>query len=93
MIIREMIREISAFNSKIGHGVLVFDQSRWQVDRGLWKSISDSTWDDVILDEGLKDRLRHEYRSFFKSEKTYKDLGVPWKRGIIYLGVSLQQIR
>lgn len=87
-IIRELIREVSAYNSKIDHGILVFDQSRWQVDRELWKAISHSTWDDVILDSDLKDKLRHEYRSFYKSEQTYKELGVPWKRGIIYLGVG-----
>jgi hypothetical protein len=42
----------------------------------------------VILDEDFKHRLTGDYRSFFKSEKIYKDLGVPWKRGLIFLGVS-----
>jgi hypothetical protein len=42
----------------------------------------------VILDEDFKKRVVADYRSFFKAEKTYKDLEVPWKRGLIFLGVS-----
>jgi hypothetical protein len=45
-------------------------------------------WKDVILEEEFKDRLQRDYRSFYKSEKIYKDLQVPWKRGLIFLGVS-----
>jgi hypothetical protein len=42
----------------------------------------------VILDEEFKGRLMADYRSFFKSEQIYKDLQVPWKRGLVFLGVS-----
>ena len=38
------------------------------------------------MNEGFKHRLQGDYRSFFKSEETYKDLSVPWKRGLILLG-------
>lgn len=48
-----------------------------------------ASWEDVILDKEFKDRLTADYRSFFKSEKTYKDLQVPWKRGLVFLGVCL----
>jgi len=34
----------------------------------------------------LKTSIRHEYRSFFSSERIYKDLDVAWKRGVILLG-------
>jgi hypothetical protein len=43
----------------------------------------------VILDEDLKAKVQHDYRSFFKSEDVYKDLAVPWKRGLIFLGVRV----
>ena len=39
------------------------------------------------MDEEFKERLQRDYRSFYKSEKIYKDLQVPWKRGLIFLGV------
>lgn len=41
----------------------------------------------MILDANLKTALQKEYKSFFASEETYKELGVPWKRGVIFLGV------
>jgi hypothetical protein len=50
--------------------------------------IIQAQWKDVILDEEFKERLQRDYRSFYKSEKIYKDLQVPWKRGLIFLGVS-----
>lgn len=34
----------------------------------------------------MKTSIRHEYRSFFSSERIYKDLDVAWKRGVILLG-------
>jgi hypothetical protein len=43
-------------------------------------------WKDVILPAPLKSSVRHEYRSFFSSERIYKDLDVAWKRGVIFLG-------
>ena len=39
------------------------------------------------MDEDFKRRLQRDYRSFFRSEKLYKDLSVAWKRGLIFLGV------
>jgi DNA replication protein DnaC len=30
--------------------------------------------------------VRHEYTSFFSAETIYKNLGVAWKRGVIFLG-------
>jgi hypothetical protein len=41
----------------------------------------------VILDENLKRGIQRDYQSFFGSEEVYARLGVPWKRGLIFLGV------
>jgi len=43
-------------------------------------------WKDVILPSALQHSIKHEYASFFSSESIYKDLGVAWKRGVIFLG-------
>lgn len=40
----------------------------------------------MILADGLKHAIISEYEGFFKSEKAYKDLGVPWKRGLVLYG-------
>ena len=40
----------------------------------------------------MKKALKHEYDSFYASEQIYRDLDVPWKRGIIFMGVCLLYI-
>ncbi|WVQ99151.1 hypothetical protein IAU59_006283 [Kwoniella sp. CBS 9459] len=83
---RSFIQACSEFGSTYKDVVWVFEQGYWRPDRGLWESVQQASWDDVVLDEKFKRALQSDYRSFYKSEKTYKDLGVPWKRGLILLG-------
>jgi len=69
------------------HGeVWVFDQGYWQKSRELYQSVENSTWDDVILDEGMKKAIIADHMSFFEGRDSYTKLKVPWKRGIIYHG-------
>jgi hypothetical protein len=47
----------------------------------------------VILGSALKAAVTHDHRSFYKSEEVYKNLKVPWKRGLIFLGVGFRMLR
>jgi hypothetical protein len=82
---------ISAFKSALSHDdmVLVFSDGQFYPDEDLYASVQKASWDDVVLDAGLAARIRAEYGSFLRSEEVYKGLGVPWKRGLMFLGVSL----
>ena len=68
--------------------VYVFD-SYWMASRALYQEIQKANWDDVILNEGMKRTLTELMHKFFDSKDVYKDLGVPWKRGVIFHGVSI----
>lgn len=59
--------------------VLVFDQEQWTKSNDLWKSVQESSWEDVILDETLKNSLVNEVTSFFDCRNDYKEFAVPWK--------------
>ncbi|WVF71749.1 hypothetical protein IAT40_006557 [Kwoniella sp. CBS 6097] len=83
---RSFIQACSEFGATYKDVVWVFEQGYWRPDRGLWESVQKASWDDVVLDDKFKKALQSDYRSFYRSEKTYKDLGVPWKRGLILLG-------
>ena len=74
------------YASELHDEILVFDGGYWQKSRALWKSVEHSTWDDVILDEGMKKAIMGEIHKFFDSRERYARLKVPWKRGIIYYG-------
>lgn len=74
------------YASELHDEILVFDGGYWQKSRQLWESVEHSTWDEVILDEGMKKAIMGEIHKFFDSRERYARLKVPWKRGIIYYG-------
>lgn len=51
-----------------------------------WKDGEKAKWNDVILNESFKKALQKDVYSFFDSEALYKELGIPWKRGLIMFG-------
>ncbi|KAK1775773.1 P-loop containing nucleoside triphosphate hydrolase protein [Copromyces sp. CBS 386.78] len=66
--------------------IWVFDGGWWQKSRELWESIQSASWENVILDEGMKKTIIEDHLNFFNSRETYGRLKVPWKRGVIYWG-------
>ena len=70
---------------KQSKGIYVFD-GYWYKDKKLYDQVQDSTWDKVILDENMKKDLTEVSEKFFDSKDIYDDLGVPWKRGIMFHG-------
>jgi len=52
----------------------------------LWLEVQKADWKDVILKEEFKESLQKDITSFFKSEELYKQLAIPWKRGLIMYG-------
>lgn len=68
--------------------IWVFEMGGWTPSVELWEAVQKASWDDVILDGDFKASLQNDYRTFFKSEEVYRKLNVPWKRGLIFLGVS-----
>jgi transitional endoplasmic reticulum ATPase len=63
----------------------VFDRGMWQKDKEMYKSIQDSSWDDVILDAEKKKAMIDDVEGFFSSEESYKEFSVPWKVSILTL--------
>ncbi|KAK5662189.1 hypothetical protein OQA88_8094 [Cercophora sp. LCS_1] len=70
------------------HGeIYVFDNAEWKKDRELWRSVEGSSWDDVILDPDMKASLIQDVQNFFETRDLYKEMNVPWKRGVILHGI------
>jgi DNA polymerase III delta prime subunit len=66
--------------------ILVFDVNGWSKDEALLGAIRDATLDTLILRGSLKEEIVEDVRSFFTSRDTYKEYGIPWKRGILFVG-------
>ncbi|KAH9845356.1 cell division cycle protein 48 [Teratosphaeria destructans] len=65
--------------------VWVFD-NYWQRSKALFQEVQKASWDKVILDEAQKGELTSVANTFFSSKNVYEDLGVPWKRGLMFYG-------
>jgi len=44
------------------------------------------SWDDVILDEAIKERIKDNTIGFLRRKKEWQEYGIPLKRGIILAG-------
>lgn len=66
--------------------IYVYDGGLWQESRDLYAQVQKAEWEDVILKEDMKKTITDLMHKFFDSEDIYKDLGVPWKRGVIFHG-------
>lgn len=80
-----LIKTVGDYITSITDIVWVYD-AYWQQSRSLYQQIMKSTWDKVILDEDQKSELTSVANRFFDSKATYEELGVPWKRGLIFHG-------
>ena len=66
--------------------IYVYDGGFWQESRSLYEQVMKSKWKDVILNEDMKKTITNLMHKFFDSKDIYKDLDVPWKRGVIFHG-------
>lgn len=80
-----LIKTVGDYITSITDIVWVYD-GYWQQNRSLYQQIMKSSWDKVILDEDQKTELTSVANRFFDSRETYEELGVPWKRGLIFHG-------
>ena len=65
--------------------VYVYDRY-WVRSKVLYEQVKDASWNDVILNEEMKKQITQLMHKFFDSRAIYKNLGVAWKRGVIFHG-------
>jgi len=65
--------------------VWVFD-GYWQLSKALFQQVRKAEWENVILAPKQKAAVQDVATKFFDSKDLYDELGVPWKRGIIFHG-------
>jgi transitional endoplasmic reticulum ATPase len=83
----ELLLSVGAWSSALHDEIWVFDEGAWSKSRELYESVQSASWSDVILNPATKNSLITDITSFFSSRDLYKNLAVPWKRGLIFHGV------
>lgn len=85
--IDKLLLSAGTWSSELHDEIYVFDDGHWQKSKDLFKSVHGSSWDEVVLNPEMKANLISDVQGFFDNRALYKQLAVPWKRGLILHGV------
>jgi hypothetical protein len=85
-IAEDFFADVCEWNAQIRGEVLVFEDGFWTKNQDLFQAIQSATFDNLILRGTLKQDIQDDLANFFGSRHTYETYGVPWKRGILFIG-------
>lgn len=85
-IARAFFVAVCKWSTELRGEILVFDGGRWYKDENLFQDIKVATFDNLILRGNLKQEIRDDLVQFFASRALYEEYGVPWKRGVLFIG-------
>ena len=75
---------------RFGHAprqeILVINGDRWKKDPELYAAIRGASLDDLVLPAVLRNEIVEDFTTFMGARDDYARLGVPWKRGVLFLG-------
>jgi hypothetical protein len=77
---------VCAWNSQVRGEVLVFDGGCWHKSKELFEDIKVASFDDLVLEGGLKEQIISDLQSFFEVRERYERYRIAWKRGVLFLG-------
>jgi AAA+ superfamily predicted ATPase len=85
-IAHRFIEAVCAWNAEIRGEILVFDDGSWRKDEQLFHAIKNATFDNLILQDTLKEEILADLERFFSARAAYNQYHIPWKRGILFVG-------
>ncbi len=85
-IARRFFDAVCAWGSEVHGEVLTFREGRWGKSKELFDSIKSTTLENLVLPGVIKSEVIENVFGFFTSEETYLKYGLPWKRGLLFLG-------
>lgn len=86
VVARAFLAAVSRWTMELRGEVLVFENGNWHKDEHLFAAIQGTSFDSLILRGRLKDEIREDVHRFFAARETYEEYGIPWKRGILFVG-------
>ncbi|HWE62630.1 MAG TPA: ATP-binding protein [Chloroflexota bacterium] len=85
-LVERFYAAVCAWNAEVHGEVLAYNGHCWYKDEDLFKAIQGATFDNLVLGGNLKEAIHADLVQFFASRATYEEYGIPWKRGILFLG-------
>lgn len=85
-VARAFFEAVCRWGSEVHGEVLVFSDGQWHKSEELFEAIAATSLDSLILPAPLKNEVRENVHGFFGAAATYDRYGLPWKRGLLFLG-------
>jgi hypothetical protein len=80
------IKDLARFNPDRSEAILQYEGG-WRDSLELRQNLQHCTWDMLVLPDEIKNDIRENAERFFTGDKTvYRRLGLPHKRGFIFIG-------
>jgi ATPase family associated with various cellular activities (AAA) len=85
-VARGFYAAVCGHKAEVVDELLVFDGGKWTGSGRLFRQIGGTTFDNLVLPEKLKGEIQADVGRFFASREAYQKYGVPWKRGLLFVG-------
>ncbi|PAX54885.1 AAA family ATPase [Brunnivagina elsteri] len=85
-VAEKFFADVCLWYSEIRDEILVFEDGFWSKNQELYESIQNASFDNLILGGTLKQDIQADLTNFFSAKGTYESYGIPWKRGILFIG-------
>jgi hypothetical protein len=85
-VARRFYTAVCGYKVEIRDEVMIYDAGRWTGSGQLLRQIGGTTFDNLILPEKLKNEIQTDVERFFAARASYEKYGIPWKRGLLFLG-------
>ncbi|HEV3167069.1 MAG TPA: ATP-binding protein [Isosphaeraceae bacterium] len=85
-IAERFFADVVGFNPEPEEELLVYQSSCWTPSESLFQAIQGATFENLVLPGALKQEIAADLERFFAAQATYERYGVPWKRGILFIG-------
>lgn len=85
-VAEEFFADVCQWSSEVRGELLVFQEGDWTKNKELHDAIKATSFDDLILRDGLKEEIQKDFESFISSHDVYKQYRIPWKRGALFVG-------
>jgi hypothetical protein len=82
----EFFDAVARWTSDVRGELLVFHGGQWSKDQGLFEVVQNARLADVVLAGGMAQIILSDFERFFASREMYREYGIPWKRGALFLG-------
>ncbi len=85
-VAEDFLSAVCEWSCDVRGEILVYHDGYFEKDRQLFESIKNTTFDNLILANSLKEQIQNDFQQFLNSREFYEQYRIPWKRGAIFIG-------